>query len=325
MWGLPLVHAHERPTIKPNQPNQPNQTKPTKPNQTKPTKPNQTNQTNQNNKPQTTNPNPKQQTPNNKQQTTTTNNKPQTTNSDLLQITFTAGACGFAPAPTPKKAQTRLERKPRNIHFGGPKLGPTNGMNSRTKSAQPLSKDTKNKRRRLRCLWKLCQIDHICPDGVMHLASWWYLVLSCIFNWYSALCERSACSLWIFSEGQFLKIALCLHGCSVRFLLISIFFLLFLWIVTFVEPAREITQVRDPELLFLHEKDYWFKAIWQDIHLAATLDRVKSRERPPVGLVRCICKDERSKGQEIQGHGHQRSSVLAMSTSSFPFGCAAPR
>ena len=75
------------------------------------------------------------------------------------------------------------------------------------------------------------------------------------------------------------------------------------WIVTvtFVEPAREITKVRDPELLFLHDKDYWFKTIWQDIHLAATLDRVKSRERPPVGLVRCICKDERSKGQENTG------------------------
>ena len=73
------------------------------------------------------------------------------------------------------------------------------------------------------------------------------------------------------------------------------------WIVTFVEPATEITKVRDPELLFLHEKDYWFKAIWQDIHLAATLDRVKSRDRPPVGLVRCICKDDRSRGQENTG------------------------
>ena len=52
---------------------------------------------------------------------------------------------------------------------------------------------------------------------------------------------------------------------------------------------------------FLHEKDYWFRAIWTDIHLAATLDRVKSRNRPPVGLVRCICKDERSKGQEATG------------------------
>ena len=48
------------------------------------------------------------------------------------------------------------------------------------------------------------------------------------------------------------------------------------WIVTFVEPAREVTKLRDPELLFLHEKDYWFRAIWQDLHLAATLDRVKS-------------------------------------------------
>ena len=73
------------------------------------------------------------------------------------------------------------------------------------------------------------------------------------------------------------------------------------WIVTFVEPAREITKVRDPELLFLHEKDYWFRAIWQDIRLAATLYRVKSRDRPPFGLVRCICKDARSRGEEGTG------------------------
>ena len=73
------------------------------------------------------------------------------------------------------------------------------------------------------------------------------------------------------------------------------------WIVTFVEPARDVTKIRDPELLFLHEKDSWFRAIWQDLHLAATLDRVKSRDRPPVGLVRCICKDARSKGEEGTG------------------------
>ena len=70
------------------------------------------------------------------------------------------------------------------------------------------------------------------------------------------------------------------------------------WIVTFVEPAWKVTKLRDPELLFLHEKDYWFRAIWQDLHLAATLDHVKSRDRPPVGLVRCICKDARSRGEE---------------------------
>ena len=38
-----------------------------------------------------------------------------------------------------------------------------------------------------------------------------------------------------------------------------------------------------------------------DGYPSATLDRVKSRNRPPVGLVRCICKDERSKGQEATG------------------------
>ena len=64
------------------------------------------------------------------------------------------------------------------------------------------------------------------------------------------------------------------------------------WIVTFVEPAREVTKVRDPELLFLHEKDYWFRAIWQDIH-CSNLGPALDRDRPPVGLVRCICKDAR--------------------------------
>ena len=51
------------------------------------------------------------------------------------------------------------------------------------------------------------------------------------------------------------------------------------WIVTFLEPAREVTKVRDSELLFLHEKDYWFRAIWQDLHLASphmNLQRSKS-------------------------------------------------
>ena len=33
------------------------------------------------------------------------------------------------------------------------------------------------------------------------------------------------------------------------------------WIVTFLEPAREVTKLRDTELLFLHEKDYWFRAL----------------------------------------------------------------
>ena len=41
------------------------------------------------------------------------------------------------------------------------------------------------------------------------------------------------------------------------------------------------------------------KAIWQDLHLAATLDRVKSR--PPVGLVRCICKNACSRGEKGTG------------------------
>ena len=51
------------------------------------------------------------------------------------------------------------------------------------------------------------------------------------------------------------------------------------WIVTFVEPARETTKVRDPELLCLHDKDNWFRAIWQDLHLAAI--RPGQEQRPP--------------------------------------------
>ena len=93
------------------------------------------------------------------------------------------------------------------------------------------------------------------------------------------------------------------------------------WIVTFLEPAREVTKVRDSELLFLHEKDHWFRAIWQDLHLAATLDRVKSRDRPLVGLVRCICKDARSKGEEDTGSWTFFSCVCLMASMARSVNC----
>ena len=88
------------------------------------------------------------------------------------------------------------------------------------------------------------------------------------------------------------------------------------WIVTVLEPARKVTKLKNPELLFLHEKDYWFRTIWQDLHLAATLDHVKSRDRPPVGLVRMLGPEVR----RVQACGHQLSLVLAMCTSLSPFG-----
>ena len=69
-----------------------------------------------------------------------------------------------------------------------------------------------------------------------------------------------------------------------------------------------------------HGLDYWFRAIWQDIHLAATLDRVKSRDRPPASWTcKMFCKDARSR-EEGQEHGHPWSWAFAMSTFSFQSG-----
>ena len=43
---------------------------------------------------------------------------------------------------------------------------------------------------------------------------------------------------------------------------------------------------------FVHEKDFWFKQIWVDLHQTMVLDRQGSYTRPVLGLVRCVCKDE---------------------------------
>ena len=64
------------------------------------------------------------------------------------------------------------------------------------------------------------------------------------------------------------------------------------WILVALEPARAITKTRAPDFLFLHEKDFWFKQIWVDLHQTMVLDREGSYTRPVLGLVRCVCKDE---------------------------------
>ena len=68
------------------------------------------------------------------------------------------------------------------------------------------------------------------------------------------------------------------------------------WIVMSIEPAKDLTRVKEPEFLFLHDKDFWFRSIWTDLHQALTIDRESSRDRGPVGLIRCICKDDQVKG-----------------------------
>ena len=45
----------------------------------------------------------------------------------------------------------------------------------------------------------------------------------------------------------------------------------------------------------IHSKDFWFRSIWIDLHQALTIDRASSRDRAPVGLVRCVCKDDQIK------------------------------
>ena len=64
------------------------------------------------------------------------------------------------------------------------------------------------------------------------------------------------------------------------------------WIIMALEPATVITKVRAPDFLFLHDKDFWFKQIWVDLHQTMVLDRQGSYTRPVIGLVRCVCKDE---------------------------------
>ena len=72
------------------------------------------------------------------------------------------------------------------------------------------------------------------------------------------------------------------------------------WIVASIEPAKELTRTKEPEFMFLHTKDFWFRSIWIDLHQALTINRESSRDRAPIGLVRCICKDDYVKGK----HAH---------------------
>ena len=58
------------------------------------------------------------------------------------------------------------------------------------------------------------------------------------------------------------------------------------WIVMALEPARVVTKTRFPDYLFLHDKDFWFKQIWIDVHQAMVLDREGSYNGPVIGLVR---------------------------------------
>ena len=64
-----------------------------------------------------------------------------------------------------------------------------------------------------------------------------------------------------------------------------------------VEPAKELTRTKEPEFMFLHTMDFWFRLIWIDLHQALTIDRESSRDRAPIGLVRCICEDDHIKGK----------------------------
>ena len=56
----------------------------------------------------------------------------------------------------------------------------------------------------------------------------------------------------------------------------------------------------------MHTKDFWFRSIWIDLHQAFTIDRESSRDRAPIGLVRCICKDDYVKGKHTQVKQHSR-------------------
>ena len=87
------------------------------------------------------------------------------------------------------------------------------------------------------------------------------------------------------------------------------------WIVTFVEPAREVTKIRDPELFFIGSGPsgktftllpHWTVSRAEIDHLSALLD-VSARMLGP-GVRR------------VEARGHQLSLVSAMYTSLSPFG-----
>lgn len=69
------------------------------------------------------------------------------------------------------------------------------------------------------------------------------------------------------------------------------------WLVAFLEPAKIVTERKAQDFLFLHDKNYWYKEIYLDLHQAVYMDRDHSRTRSPIGLVRCLNKD---RGQGIQ-------------------------
>ena len=78
------------------------------------------------------------------------------------------------------------------------------------------------------------------------------------------------------------------------------------WIVTFVEPAREITKVRDPELLFLHEKDYTGSG---PSGKTFTLRRPWTESKAATALLLdwsdVFARTIAPKARRIQGHGHR--------------------
>ena len=82
-----------------------------------------------------------------------------------------------------------------------------------------------------------------------------------------------------------------------------------------IEPTKELTRVKEPDFLFLHDKDFWFRSISTDLHQALTTDRESSRDRAP-RLVRCICYDDQVKGPNTPVK-FKLSNILTL----YQFGC----
>ena len=60
------------------------------------------------------------------------------------------------------------------------------------------------------------------------------------------------------------------------------------WKVASIEPAKDLTRTKEPEFMFLHTKDFWFRSIWIDLHQALTIDCFFCCERLSASMARSL-------------------------------------
>ena len=86
-----------------------------------------------------------------------------------------------------------------------------------------------------------------------------------------------------------------------------------------LEPARDLTRRHDHKFLFLHNKNYWFRAIWIDLHQAVSIDPISVEIVRPLALFAVFAKTTNLKVQP-----HQSNLKSATSTFLSLFGWLPP-